>query len=372
MADPYSSRREDDALPDMIRRWRESTKDAHRAAWAEKLLQELVLLAEEQEITDLTALCADCPELLPELRSRVEKMRRVVNLFGMGADGGNRTIQAGLAPPPESRSIGRYELLVKVGEGGIGQVFKARHQVTGEIVAVKLLARNVAANPVTLKRFEQEFIASRKIDHPNVIRAIEHARWEDQPYLVMEYVEGESVGALIERARRLAEAEAVRLIAQVCEGLAQAHHRGMIHRDIKPDNILVTRQGVAKLADLGLVKDQNAMLNLTRTGRGLGTPHYMAPEQYDSAKTADVRSDVFALGATFYTMVTGEPPYGRHSAMADIYFKKVTNDFVPPCQLVPELSPQAEQVIHRALRADPNERPDSCREFVHLLVGSPQ
>jgi serine/threonine protein kinase len=354
----------------MIRRWRASTNSVHRNAWREKLLAELVLLAEDQEGCDLAALCADCLELLPELRRRIEQMQRVTKLFGMSRDGGEpSTLEKESLEP--GRRIGPYKLIHKLGEGAMGQVFQARDTASGEIVAIKLLTTNVASNPVARKRFEQEFTASRKIDHPNVIRALAHGSWEEHIYLVMEFVEGESVGALLERVVKLPEAEAVRLIAQVCEGLGQAHKRGMIHRDIKPENILVTRQGVAKLADLGLVKDRNAMLDLTRTGRGLGTPQYMAPEQYDAAKTADLRSDIFALGATLYTMVTGEPPYGRDCTMVDSYFKKNTNDFVSPRRLMSGLSRQTDRAIYRALQADVQARPASCREFVQLLIGSP-
>jgi eukaryotic-like serine/threonine-protein kinase len=353
----------------MIRRWRASTTSVHRIAWTEKVLGEMILLAEEEDGCDLAALCADCPELLPEFRRRIEQMRRVTRLFGIPADGGERsTVEKDSLEP--GRHIGPYKLIHKLGEGGAGQVFQARDTTKGDIVAIKLLTRSVAENPVTRKRFEQEFTASRKIDHPNVIRALAHGIWEEQPYLVMEFVEGESVGALLDRVVKLPEAEAVRLIAQVCEGLAQAHQRGIIHRDIKPENILVTRQGVAKLADLGLVKDRNAMLNLTGTGRSLGTPHYMAPEQHDAAKTAEIRSDIFALGATLYKMVTGEPPYGGDSTMVEVYMRKKTNDFLSPRRQVSGLSRQTDRAIHRALQADVQARPASCREFVQLLIAS--
>ena len=147
------------------------------------------------------------------------------------------------------------------------------------------------------------------------------------------------------------------IITQVAEGLQKAHKQGMIHRDVKPDNILITQDGQVKLTDLGLVKDRNAMLDLTRTGRGLGTPHYMAPEQYDAAKTADVRSDIFAIGATLYAMISGEVPYGRQVGMADIFFKKVNNEFVPIRTLVPRISDRTEQAIQRALQADPDHVP---------------
>src|SRR5207237_8333244 len=123
------------------------------------------------------------------------------------------------------------------------------------------------------------------------------------------------VGQRIERAGAIPEAESVRLIAQVCDGLQRAHKQGLVHRDVKPDNILITRDGVAKLTDMGLVKDVDADLNLTKTGRGLGTPHYMAPEQFRNAKGVDVRGDVYSLAATLYAAVTGVVPFANCSPL---------------------------------------------------------
>ena len=121
----------------------------------------------------------------------------------------------------------------------------------------------------------------------------------------MEFVDGQSLGRKLEHAGPLTEMEALRLIAQVAQGLRLAHKKGLIHRNVKPDNILMTAQGQAKLADLGLVKEVETDLNLTRTGRGLGTPHFMAPEQFRNAKYVDIRSDIYSLAATLYMMVTG-------------------------------------------------------------------
>jgi serine/threonine protein kinase len=138
---------------------------------------------------------------------------------------------------------------------------------------------------------------------------------------------------------------------------------------VKPDNIMITRAGEAKLTDLGLVKDLDAELNLTRTGRGLGTPHYMAPEQFRNAKNADVRCDVYSLGATLYHMVTGELPFGKTSGPLDAWMKKVHNELTAPRKIVPSLSERLDWAIRRSMAADPNLRPTSCREFVEDLTG---
>jgi serine/threonine protein kinase len=142
----------------------------------------------------------------------------------------------------------------------------------------------------------------------------------------------------------------------------------LIHRDVKPDNILLTTDGVAKLADLGLVKETETDLNLTRTGRGLGTPHFMAPEQFRNAKNADVRCDIYSLGATLYMMVTGELPFKSNGPL-DAWMKKIQGDLTPPRSLIPTLSERVEWAILRAMSADPNLRPASCREFIEDLTG---
>src|SRR5262249_46486300 len=191
-----------------------------------------------------------------------------------------RHINPGEAMPPEIskakplQSVGNYELIEKIAEGGMGAIYRGRQRDSGMIVAIKIMPTHMAQNPILLKRFEQEFRAASRLDHPNIVRAIDYGDTGDQPYLVMEFVEGESLGQKIERDGRMNEADAIRVIAQVAQGLPRAHKQNLVHRDVKPDNILVRPDGVAKLADLGLVKETDTDLNLTKTGRGLGTPHF--------------------------------------------------------------------------------------------------
>jgi serine/threonine protein kinase len=265
-------------------------------------------------------------------------------------------------------TIGNYDLLEKIAEGGMGSIYRGRHRDKGTIVAVKVMPAHMASNAVLLKRFEQEFRTASRLDHPNVVRALDYGESGDTPYLVMEFVDGESLGAKLEREGRMPEDAAIRVIAQVAQGLHRAHKQNLVHRDVKPDNILVTKDGVAKLADLGLVKETDTELNLTKTGRGLGTPHFMAPEQFRDAKGADVRCDIYSLGATLYQMVTGELPF-RSSGPLDAWMKKLQNELTPPRRLVPTLSERTEWAILRAMSADRERRPASCREFVEDLTG---
>jgi serine/threonine protein kinase len=267
-----------------------------------------------------------------------------------------------------AKSVGNYDLLEKIAEGGMGAIYRGRHRDSGLIVAIKIMPPHMAQNAVLLKRFEQEFRAASRLDHPNIVRALDYGDNGNMPYLVMEFVEGESLGQRLERQGRMSESDAIRIIAQVAQGLHRAHKQNLVHRDVKPDNILVTPEGIAKLADLGLVKETETDLNLTKTGRGLGTPHFMAPEQFRNAKNADIRCDIYSLGATLYQMVTGELPF-RSNGPLDAWMKKIQNDLMPPRQLVPELSERVDWAIRRAMSADPEKRPTSCREFIEDLTG---
>jgi serine/threonine protein kinase len=263
--------------------------------------------------------------------------------------------------------VGRYQLLEKLGEGGMGAVYKARHEGTGELAAVKLLFPEKTSNQVLVKRFEQEFLAARRVDHPHVVRVLDFGTTANSRYLVMELVEGPSLGKRLEKGR-LGEAAAVEIILQVAAGLQQVHEAGLIHRDVKPDNVLLAPGDVAKVSDLGLVKILGDGIDLTRPNTGLGTPNYMAPEQFTDAKHVDPRCDVYSLGATLYTAVTGQVPF-RASTPVGVLKKKQNGDLTPARTLVPGLSENVERTITRALNLDPRNRHSSCREFRAELTG---
>jgi eukaryotic-like serine/threonine-protein kinase len=266
------------------------------------------------------------------------------------------------------QTIGKYELFEKIAEGGMGTVYKARDTNNGQTVAIKVVPPNVAKNPVLMKRFEQEYAAANSIDHPNVVRALDFNNVDSSPYLVMEFVDGESLGQRVERTGKIPEAEAIRLIAQVAQALHKAHKQGLIHRDVKPDNVLVTPDGTAKLADLGLAKELETDLNLTRTGRGLGTPHFMAPEQFRNAKNADARCDIYSLAATLYNILTGDLPF-QSTGPLDAWMKKINNELVPARDLEPSISERVDWALRRAMSVDREQRPASCREFIEDLTG---
>jgi serine/threonine protein kinase len=264
--------------------------------------------------------------------------------------------------------VGNYEILSQLGDGGMAEVFKARHRVTGRVVAIKILKTNLAADPRLAQRFEQEYTAASRLRHPHAIETIEFGHEGGTPFLVLEYVDGTNLWDEIFRQGQMPEPDAVRITVQVAEALHEAHEVGLVHRDVKPDNILLTADGSPKLADLGLVKDLENNLDLTCPNQGLGTPNFAAVEQFDDAKNADPRCDIYGLGATLYMMVTGKLPFASHN-LATTLKMKAENRLIPPRQFRPLLSDRLNWTIRRAVRANPDERPASCLEFIGDLTG---
>jgi serine/threonine protein kinase len=239
------------------------------------------------------------------------------------------------------------------------------------VVAVKLASAQTAEEPVRRKRFEQEFHVTRNLDHPNLVRALRLGRDDGVPFLVLEFVDGPSLGERIESKGRLPEDEAVRVITAIAGVMEAAHKQRVVHRDIKPDNILLAPDGTAKLTDLGLAKDVEASFDLTRPMTGLGTPNFMAPEQFRDAKHADARCDVYGLGATLYMAVTGKLPFVARYPI-DVFQKKIDGDLTPPGKLVKGLSPAVERAICKAMDVNPRRRHASCQELIDDLAGKGQ
>lgn len=260
-----------------------------------------------------------------------------------------------------------YEVLAAIGEGGMSRVYKGRQRATGRLVAIKVIATEVAENFTAVERFEQEFRVGRKLSHPNIVQVLDFAREPPNPYLVMEYVEGQSLGRRVRQQGPLPEAEAVLLITQVAQALDYAHKRRVIHRDVKPDNILLTADGRAKLTDFGLVKDCIDDRHLTESMTVLGTAHFMAPEQYLDAKRVTARCDVYSLGATLYMAVTGKKPFESCRSLSAVMQQVARGSFTPPRELLPTLSETVDETIRQAMNPDPARRPASCLEFVKSL-----
>lgn len=267
--------------------------------------------------------------------------------------------------------LGGCRLIKRLGAGAIGVVYEAEMPGQGRHVAVKMLTSKAANDERVVQRFEREARLCAAIQHPNVVGVHTCGFERGVHFLVMEYIDGDTLSSMVQEQGRLPWEKAARLILQVARGLEYAHSQGIVHRDIKPANILVTANGVAKLADLGLAKqldDERSItgdspMGLTMQGVALGSPAYMPPEQIRSAKDVTPASDLYALGASFYQLVTGILAYDGRSA-AEVMTKVLRDEPKPIAELAPETPPAIVGFIMRCLSKEPEGRPTDCGRFI--------
>ena len=259
---------------------------------------------------------------------------------------------------PATLRLGYYELLLKLGEGGMGAVYKANDTRNGKIVAIKVLPRSKARDETFLRRFEMEARATFELDHPNIVHGYDIGHSDGYHYLVIEFVQGYDLCAMLEQRGRFTETEALNILEQMCKALDHIHTEHLVHRDIKPENILVSEDGIAKLTDMGLTIDDPAhgrSHRLTQAGIAMGTPFYLSPEQIKGESDVDIRSDIYALGATTYEMVTGRPPFEGESPT--IVMMKHLNETVPsPHDLDRTISINFCHMLERMMAKDPFHR----------------
>ncbi|MHC4917646.1 MAG: serine/threonine-protein kinase [Planctomycetota bacterium] len=285
----------------------------------------------------------------------------------------------GRAPAPRADSgrlvIKGYELIRKLGEGGMGGVFLARQESSGRRVALKVLRRELARDEGYVTRLAREAKLASELDHPNIIRAFETGESNGHHYLVMDYVDGRSLSEGLKTRGSLKEREALDVVLQVARALAYAHSEGVVHRDIKPDNIIIGRDGSAKLADLGLAKQVDSQSGLTQTGTTLGTPDYMSPEQARGEKRIDIRSDIYSLGATLYHLVTGRSPFEGPSPGV-VIAKRLTEIPPAPSEVNPTVSADCDGLTRRMIALRPEDRHQTPQELVveieRILAAAPR
>lgn len=257
----------------------------------------------------------------------------------------------------------QLEVLDPIGQGGMGIVYRARQRKLDRLVALKILPRDPGRDPAFAERFHREARALARLNHPNIITVYDFGEIEGLFYLVMEYVDGADLRRVLQQGR-LGAAEALRIVPVICDALQYAHANGVVHRDIKPGNILLDRDGRVKIADFGIAKLAGAPgdageITLTQARQSMGTPHYMAPEQVECPRTVDHRADIYSLGVVFYEMLTGELPLGR---------------FAPPSRRV-EIDVRLDEVVLRALEKDPGRRYQQVGEVkteVERISAQPQ
>ncbi len=269
--------------------------------------------------------------------------------------------------------LGQYRLVARIGAGGMGQVYRAVHPVLKREVALKVLPRRLAADATALERFHREVEVLARLDHPNVVRAHDAGADDDIPYLVMEYVPGTDLHRHVREHGPLPVELACTFIRQAAAALQHAHEHHYVHRDIKPSNLLVNRElTTVKVSDLGLARaeqialGESTMGELTSEGAMMGTPDFLAPEQWEDARRADIRADLYSLGCTFYYLLTGQPPYPG-GTFRDKMARHFRGDAVPVEQLRPETPPAIAAVVRKLIAPRPEDRYQTPAELIAAL-----
>jgi serine/threonine protein kinase len=270
--------------------------------------------------------------------------------------------------------LGPYVLLAPLGEGGMGRVFKGRHRLMRRLAAVKVIRREWLARPNAVRRFRREIQAVARLSHPNVIHAYDADVAGGACYLAMEYAEGADLGQLVRRSGPLPVPQACEYARQAALGLQHAHEHGLVHRDVKPHNLLVTSgKGLVKVLDLGLARlleeaGEESLAYLTRAGAVVGTLDYLSPEQVQSSGTVDHRADLYGLGCTLYYALAGEVPFPGGTVPEKLL--RLCREDPPPVEgLRAEVPPQLAGVVRRLMAKRPGDRYQSAAE-VAVDLGS--
>ena len=274
--------------------------------------------------------------------------------------------QQSAASSKRVQQLGDFELKKKLGKGGMGEVFLARQVSLDRLVALKTLSKELSKREDFVKRFQREARSMAKLDHPNVVKVYAVDSLKGIHFAAIEYIDGQSAQNWLDKLKQFAVGDAVHIALVCAEALRHAHDLNMVHRDVKPDNILITSKGVVKVADFGLAKAMDEDVSMTQSGTGLGTPLYMAPEQARNAKHVDQRSDIYALGATLYHFLTGKLPYTGTSTL-ELIIAKEKGSHPTARSLRPEIPERLDLIIDKMLAKDSAHRYKSCEELIRDL-----
>ncbi len=276
-----------------------------------------------------------------------------------------------LGIPADLANHPRYRVLELIGAGGMGAVYKAEHRVMKRTVALKIISKNLLEKPDAVERFQREAEAAARLDHPNIVRAYDAEQAGDTHFLAMEYVEGTSLADYIKRKGPLPVLHACHFVRQAALGLQHAHEKGMVHRDIKPHNLMMTPKGVVKILDFGLARfaserDKTGAA-LTQVGAVMGTPDYIAPEQALDSHSADIRADIYSLGCTLYYLLTGQPPFAGGTEMQKM-LAHIEEKAKPLSEMLKVIPAELEQVVDKMMAKEPGQRYQTPKEVAEALA----
>src|SRR5215831_10147486 len=254
---------------------------------------------------------------------------------------------------PGTLLAGRYEILQLLGHGGMGSVYKARDKELDRLVALKLIRPELARNPQMLLRFKQELILARQVTHKNVIRIFDLGQSDGIKFITMDFVEGKDLRALLQEKGKFPPSEAAKIMLQICRALEAAHAEHVIHRDLKPQNVMLDKRGRVFVMDFGIARSAH-LPGMTQTGALIGTPEYMSPEQA-RGETLDERSDIFSLGVILYELLIGKSPYPADAPLATLW-KRLMEKPKSPLEVDPAVPKPLSDIVMKALETEPENR----------------
>jgi serine/threonine-protein kinase len=261
--------------------------------------------------------------------------------------------------------LDNFQIERLVARSGMASIYEATDRRTGQTVAIKIPHPEMESDPIFFERFQREEEIGKKLDHPGVMKVIANTARHD-PYIVMEWVPGRLLREIIAENRKMPPERAIKIVVLICKALDHIHSHGVIHRDLKPENIMVDENDNIKIIDFGISANIGSRrITFAKLTDTMGTPDYISPEQVRGGR-GDARSDVYAVGVMLYEMLTGQVPFTGDNAFV-IMNDRLLNDPVPPRELNPELSPQIQEVLYRALERNPVNRYGSARDFAHDL-----
>jgi len=261
---------------------------------------------------------------------------------------------------------GRYRVIGRIGHGGMAEVYEAADVINKQTIAIKLIKEDVMSNAINIKRFENEALIAASLNHPNIVRVFNHGVINGVPYIANEYIKGQTLKDVLDFRGPLPMQEAIDYMIQLTDALQFAHQHGIIHRDVKPENIYVMSDGTIKLGDFGIAQAEGYNADLTKTNEIIGSVHYLAPE-IARGRGASAKSDIYAAGVTFFEILTGHPPFERNTPV-NVAVAHIKDKFPSLRMYLNDYPKEVERIIFTACKKNPFERYNSAEDMKNDLV----
>ncbi len=259
----------------------------------------------------------------------------------------------------------RYRINARIGHGGMAEVYEGTDIIYRKKVAIKLIREDVMKNPINVKRFRNEIMIAASLSHPNIVKVLDHGTFEGRPFIVNEYINGQTLKEVLDFRGVFPLLEAISIMIQLTSSLQYAHQHNIIHRDVKPQNIFILPDGTIKLGDFGIA-ESNTVTTLDSTSEIIGSVHYLAPE-ISKGKPASWQSDIYSCGVTFFELITGHVPFNASDAL-NVVVAHIREKFPSPKKYLPSVPKEVEKIIMKATEKNPKNRYKTCKEFHDELV----